>query len=567
MWQQLLELRKEHEQYRPDWKPIKFNDHCDVYYGDNGWLSDLIGKEQLLYARSKALFVIAQTGKGKTTMIFDNCLPIANEKGKKILYLCSRNALCHQIKTKAMEDEINKEMYAGDMFVKDFDVNLTEAGIRARTDFGLLTIMTYQHFVKNTRKIRPEDFCFVIADEAHFITSDSPFNVTTYMAFERMIKMFRDCTRIYLTATPDECIDCIYDLEKRPQGEKSLNIDNLKWKNSNPYFIPSVSIMDFYVMKEDYSYIIPHFFKNDEEMIDHISKNISQNWLLFVRNKNKGNALKENFECMGADTEFITAEIDKNNELYNSLLTKEQLPCSILISTKVLDVGINVQTSNLSVVVFEEDVVTLKQMIGRKRLKPGELLHVYFKTPTLDELSHHRNKIATTLEETKKARELVEYHHMLDTITPPFFFNGNQLDFNPCFFEKLNLDIFYYDNLIDEMEQEDCYDAQCLVYVKRMLEHFPGVQWNERSIFIIDNKASVEELLSGYLDRWFDKEELNTLSEKLLKIFPDPRERARDNPLNKININSLINPFNYQLVSEHNPVEYCIKRKGDNSNE
>ena len=102
------------------------------------------------------------------------------------------------------------------------------------------------------------------------------------------------------------------------------------------------------------------------------------------------------------------------------------------------------------------------------------------------------------------------------------------------------------------------------MYVKSMLEHFPGVQWNERSIFIIDNKASVEELLSKFLDRWFDKEELNTLSEQLLKIFPDPRERPRDNPLNKNNINSLINPAGYQLVSEHNPVEYAIKRMDDN---
>lgn len=68
-------------------------------YCDRGWITDLISQNSLYNLRPETpIFISAQTGSGKTTLIFKECLPLAQKENKRILYLCSRAALAAQVK-------------------------------------------------------------------------------------------------------------------------------------------------------------------------------------------------------------------------------------------------------------------------------------------------------------------------------------------------------------------------------------------------------------------------------------------------------------------------------------
>lgn len=61
------------------------------YYLDKCYLNKVIETEGVNnICKNSSVFIISQTGTGKTTFIFDSCLPSANAINKKVLYLCNR---------------------------------------------------------------------------------------------------------------------------------------------------------------------------------------------------------------------------------------------------------------------------------------------------------------------------------------------------------------------------------------------------------------------------------------------------------------------------------------------
>ena len=63
---------------------------CDVYAirYNRKWISELVSFQEVSELTGETpLFIASQTGSGKTTFIFNNCLPVAEREGKKALYL------------------------------------------------------------------------------------------------------------------------------------------------------------------------------------------------------------------------------------------------------------------------------------------------------------------------------------------------------------------------------------------------------------------------------------------------------------------------------------------------
>lgn len=92
------------------------------------------------------------------------------------------------------------------------------------------------------------------------------------------------------------------------------------------------------------------------------------------------------------DITYYDADTDKELEQYKRLIENEELAHRVTISTKVLDVGVNIKTENVNVVVFDDDPIEIKQMVGRKRVKPDEdeKVLVYFHVPTIKELNKRK---------------------------------------------------------------------------------------------------------------------------------------------------------------------------------
>jgi hypothetical protein len=66
----------------------------------------------------------------------------------------------------------------------------------------------------------------VVLDECHFFIQDAPYNELSQEILEGIITSAKHCVRIYLTATPDVCLEDIIKLEKKFSYELCNSINN-----------------------------------------------------------------------------------------------------------------------------------------------------------------------------------------------------------------------------------------------------------------------------------------------------------------------------------------------------
>lgn len=256
---------------------------CDVYAirYNRKWISELVSFQEVSELTGETpLFIASQTGSGKTTFIFNNCLPVAEREGKKALYLCNRVALKNQIKKEAMKNPVNKSKKVDGRKVGEYREFLTDKGISSEYRFGLIDIHTYQEMLAFP-KSKVEEYSMVIMDEAHFFLSDAPFNAFTQVILDKIVSFFRRHRRIYLSATPQECMSVVYEAENSilSMAQAWVFHGNIY---SECFYKPGLNVV---IVDEDYSYLRPRFFEKNEEIIDIINKDTESKWLIFIRKR------------------------------------------------------------------------------------------------------------------------------------------------------------------------------------------------------------------------------------------------------------------------------------------
>lgn len=145
----------------------------------------------------------------------------------------------------------------------------------------------------------------------------------------------------------------------------------------------------YYQVEADNSHIIPVYFTEDDELLHAVKLSApEEKWLIFVESQKCGNSLKEKLHTAGyPDTVFITSKTKNEDRdsparaVYTSIVKHERFSCKVLITTKVLDNGINLCDPALKHIVvqsFEE--TSFLQMLGRKRITdPAEKVKVYIR--------------------------------------------------------------------------------------------------------------------------------------------------------------------------------------------
>lgn len=80
-------------------------------------------------------------------------------------------------------------------------------------------------------------YIYVICDEAHFFTSDALFNPDTKNILSAIVQVFQDAVRVYMSATPYECLKYIINAEDEYK-EKYLNWNKPqhKWASAQMAF-------------------------------------------------------------------------------------------------------------------------------------------------------------------------------------------------------------------------------------------------------------------------------------------------------------------------------------------
>ena len=164
----------------------------------NVWVSDLIGEDYRSWENGRVILDCG-TGRGKNEFIIKKLASwlvdrfLAGERQGRILYLCPLNSLHAEMIRRRMEAEI------------------AEMGEEAAAEFQLyaeiLEVQTYQH-VERLRRNNPakleEELAgvgYIVADECHYVTDFSTYNINTYLSLELLQNAERDHVVIYMSAT------------------------------------------------------------------------------------------------------------------------------------------------------------------------------------------------------------------------------------------------------------------------------------------------------------------------------------------------------------------------------
>ena len=553
--------------YRYGWVDVPDMENVSVSRCNRKWVSEIVSERFVQRMQGNTpLFIASQTGSGKTTFIFENCIPVAEKEGKKVLYLCNRTALKNQIKKEAMKDPWNNSTYVDGIKVAEYKEHYTEKGLSKEHKFGLIDIYAYQEMI-NFSQSKVDEYAVVVMDEAHFFLADAKFNPFTELILDIVTDIFKHTRRIYLSATPQESFGVIYETEKYCHKRTTIDAWQLKY---NPLYNANPEASDLHLgviaVDEDYDYLQPRFFETVRELQELILKNSETKWLVFVRAKDMASELMKKLNLPEGDITYYDADTDKELEQYKKLIENEELAHRVTISTKVLDVGINIKTENVNVVVFDDDPIEIKQMVGRKRVKPNtdEKVLVYFHVPTIKELNKRKGCAEADLAEYQEINE--EYQRgIYDSIKSPLFIMDEKIHINYYYKVKTNNDFRRYDELIDEMSKVEA-DLAKYVYADYILQQFhlevPEIQ---KYFCNYEPKGEIavklRKCLSPYLDQKITKEELNDLAERLLNILPDPRtDKRSDRNIGIVSINKAIKPYGYVVESKKKtaPVSYVI---------
>lgn len=349
----------------------RVDDYLEMYLFSHGFISDVLSYRKVKALTSdNPILIDSQTGTGKSTWVFSTLFPVLQERGQRLLILCGRTALASQYKKQAAKQ-----------FAPQLLENLTPMGLNRQIEFGDVDIMTYQSLaqrLKNSSGYSAKRYGAVIFDEAHYFVQDAAFDCYTEELLNRCISQFRGALRIYLTATPDAVLESIVSAERN--AILPMKAYASIWKNPLPIGFT------LYRFRTNYDYVNPIFFTEDDSLVKQICSQQGK-VLICVDNKVLGQKLQKKFGDELA--EFVDAEMKNNDksELVDNVIQEEQFKKRIFIVTSFLDVGVNLQDTELkTVVLYVSDPILLKQFLGRKRVKKGENVNVFFFVPDEERL-------------------------------------------------------------------------------------------------------------------------------------------------------------------------------------
>lgn len=424
----------------------KFEDIKFIFDDKIKYASNLIGTDWLYkWTPNVPVFISAQTGRGKNFFIQNTIVPEILKHNRrcndnqKILILSNRIALNHQNKielAKIIDIHSDKNISYENTLQK-----LTDEQINSFNNFGVIKVSSYHQLLNNN--LLDDEYTFVIIDECHFFTQDSLFNADTSKILDAIIDKCKNSIRIYTSATLDDVLPVIFKkdipekFEENPYKFFCQKPPNLYYKkflltNTIPknilpfsdkiniqsiminynYYMNLIKFYDeqqneitpyynytaiIYDLEPNYSYIKTHLIKNnDNALVDKISHthNKDSKWIIFVKSKKEGKALKEKLNQKQISSEFISSESKtESNTAYQQIIKESKFDVEVLISTAVIDNGVNIKdkaVKNIAISIF--DYTSFIQMLGRVRPTEEQEINLYLFDFSINKIEQNINK-------------------------------------------------------------------------------------------------------------------------------------------------------------------------------
>lgn len=370
------------------------------------WVSEIIGEDYKLWNNGDIITIQAQTGTGKTFFITGN----KDEKGlidrignKSLVYICNRVELKRQVKLDLLKkfDELYKIegsndnenikpiKYENKEYIIDYDKldsinkvkNVTVVSYHAIAN-GELDNIYYGH------DNNLHNFDYIVCDECHFFLTDADFNNKTELVFFNNIREhYPNSIRIFISATMDEIYPAI-----------EAAYENIK---ENEY--ENIQLWNQYTTGIDYSYCNVKYFTDILDISNLIKNdNTDEKWLIFVKSKDDGKMLKSKLESNNISCEFIYA--GSKSEERKNISIESGFKCKVLITTKCLDNGVNINDEDVrNIVINAFDKTTFIQELGRVRIDINDARQVNLFINTLK-----INNFQGRIRHLKKKKEQVD---------------------------------------------------------------------------------------------------------------------------------------------------------------
>lgn len=342
------------------------------------WLTNCIGEEYKRWTNRDKVFIASPTGSGKTYFILKQFLPYLSQKNKRILYLVNRKILKEQIEAEIygipqeQRECIRVELYQS---IEQIFLNLI-----FNSDYYLPSGC----HVSGDRRIELLGmFDCVVCDECHYFLADSNYNTNTIISFRLVNEYFSRKVRIFMSATVTEVQNYLLNLEGETiRGVNRTKIYGFASRSIIPEQLEIIKKPYIYEAERDYSYIqIRVINKNIDDIIDLVREEKGK-WLIFVDTIDFGKKLEIKLKkCFknnvfdedekNQDIVLFSSDYEKSEESLdevNTVINENIFKAKVIISTAVMDNGINIKDSNLrNMIIIADNEVEFIQMLGRKR--------------------------------------------------------------------------------------------------------------------------------------------------------------------------------------------------------
>lgn len=343
-----------------------------------GYISDYFMQEYMKWYQDTYIFINTGTGTGKTTFIEK----LASLGKFHVLVLTNRKANRKQI----LNHLKSKNCYGVGVMVK---------------------VLSYQELEKEKEVISDvlDLYDYIVCDESHYFLADSDFNSLTnislmkIMGTTRAIKVFMSATNQYIQEK------IIKRLQNRYRNDLTV-AQKVFIYNMNKSSTMIRNIIGFESFERDLM----------DKIIDSQDK-----WLIFVKSISQGREmyysltkqLKDNVIFL--DRESADEGTENQKQTFKVLIEEELIYQKVVISTCLLDNGINLRDKQLkNIVCFEDDPVEIVQMIGRKRsICFDDYFDLYLINESNQSLSvSYCNAIARKKKFISVKKDIEEYHEL-----------------------------------------------------------------------------------------------------------------------------------------------------------
>lgn len=351
-----------------------FDDHVPDFYlpirVDTAKVCDALAGEVDKWTPSDPIVIDAPTGSGKTTFIIERILPRIQQIGGNVMILSNRIALNTQLKRRVMRAIDSPQLPL-----------LTDEGVAATSDFGFVRILTYQALPQliNDLDARAwlQNVAYVVCDEAHFFVADALFNENCNYILRLVTSHFCRAVRIYMTATP---WGILYPLAEAEEANYHPPVETSSMLTGRAH-LPRAGLL--YQFPRDYSAYDVRFFNELNELEPEISGKAADKWAIFVESKTKGRDFANRF---GEEAVYLDAT-QKTEKVWDDIVKNERFESQVLVTTSVLDCGVNIHDPTLkNLVICTTDHTFFMQALGRKRRNKNEKITVWVQKPDAKKL-------------------------------------------------------------------------------------------------------------------------------------------------------------------------------------